>query len=178
MAITNREILQNQVRRIKEKTGSNLELHFTRKFVYLYEVKEEGVFENFAFGSANANRTPAQMIEYLAGLEDAVDTLPKKVYFIKCEVNDHGWHTGYHHFTCKEDAIKLMRRYVARQIWFARSENKKVFLKVMEDSVMDARPGETSQTIFTRIGEDTFEYRIWAADMLYNELPKDMSFNY
>lgn len=78
MAITNREILQNQVRRIKEKTGSNLELHFTRKFVYLYEVKEEGVFENFAFGSANANRTPAQMIEYLAGLEDAIDYFQKQ----------------------------------------------------------------------------------------------------
>ena len=78
MAITNREILQNQVRRIKEKTGSNLELHFTRKFVYLYEEKEEGVFENFAFGSANANRTPAQMIEYLAGLEDAIDYFQKQ----------------------------------------------------------------------------------------------------
>lgn len=180
MAITNREILQNQVRRIKEKTGSNLELHFTRKFVYLYEVKEEGVFENFAFGSANANRTHAQMFEYLAGLEDAIDARPKRVYFIRCEVNDHGWNTGFHHFARLEDAIKLMRNRVARQILNARAENKKIFLKVFGDSVMGdvSKNPERSQTIFVRIDDDTFEYRVWSEELHYSELPKDKCFNY
>lgn len=178
MAITNRELLLNQVKRIREKTGINFNLHMTTSIYYLED-------DDLQVSVDKTPRNASQMLEFLSGFETSYDylqkrkeLLPKKVYFIKCEVNDHGWHTGYHHFTCKEDAIKLMRRYVARQIWFARSENKKVFLKVMEDSVMDARPGETSQTIFTRIGEDTFEYRIWAADMLYDELPKDMSFNY
>lgn len=178
MAITNRDIMQTQLRRINEKAGTNLLLRKASGHWYLCREVNGNELEPYPFSGTKTRRTSAQMLEYLAGLEDAVDTLPKKVYFIKCEVNDHGWHTGYHHFTCKEDAIKLMRRYVARQIWFARSENKKVFLKVQEDSVMDDRPGETSQTIFTRIGEDTFEYRIWAADILYNELPKDMSFHY
>lgn len=169
MAITNKELLLNMVKRINEKLSSNIEL---------FQNKGKFTLAGTPFPITLAGRTSAQMFEYLAGLEDAIDARPQRVYFIRCEVNDHGWHTGYHHFTCKEDAIKLMRRYVARQIWFARSENKKVFLKVQEDSVMDAQPGETSQTIFTRIGEDTFEYRIWAADILYNELPKDMSFHY
>ena len=180
MAITNREILQNQVRRIKEKTGSNLELHFTRRFAYLYEVKEEGVLKNFAFGSADANRTSAQMFEYLAGMEVAIDARPQRVYFIRCEVNDHGWHTGGHHFARLEDAIKLMRNHVAWRIWHARENGKKVFLKIFSDSVMGdmSKNPQRSQTIFIRIGEDTFEYRVWTEELHYSELPKDKCFNY
>lgn len=105
---------------------------------------------------------------------------PQKIYFIRCEVNDHGWVNGFHYFVKLEDAIKLMRQYVARQIWHARDERKKVFLKVFGDSVMDdvSRNPQRSQTIFVRIDKDTFEYRVWSADLRYSELPKDMCFNY
>lgn len=105
---------------------------------------------------------------------------PQRVYFVSCEVNDHGWHTGYHHFTKLEDAIKLMRNHVAWKIWRARGEKKKVFLKVFRDSVMGdvSRNPEESQTIFVRVGKDTFEHRVWCADLHYSELPKELCFNY
>ena len=120
------------------------------------------------------------MSEYLVGLEDAIDARPKRIYFIRCEVNDHGWHTGYHHFARLEDAIKLMRNYVALQIWLARRENKKVFLKVFGDSVMGdiSNSPERSQTIFVRIDNDTFEYRVWCEGLRYSELPKDKCSDY
>ena len=108
------------------------------------------------------------------------DARPQRVYFIRCEVNDHGWHTGYHHFARLEDAIKLMRNHVALQIWRAREDNKKVFLKVFGDSVMNdtSTNPQRSQNIFLRIDNDAFEYRVWSADLNYSELPKDKCFNY
>lgn len=169
--VTNKELLLNMVKRINEKLSSNIEL-----------VQNKGKFTlaETPFQITFAARTSAQMFEYLAGLEDALDAKPKRIYFIRCEVNDHGWVNGFHHFVKLEDAIKLMRQYVARQIWHARDERKKVFLKVFGDSVMDdvSRNPERSQTIFVRIDKDTFEYRVWSADLLYTELPKDKSFNY
>lgn len=177
MAITNREILQNQVRRIKKKTGKNLELHYTNLFCYLYERKDDGTLEE-AFASSKIARKKSEMMDYLAGLEDAIDTMPKKVYFVKCEVNDQGWHSGYHHFTKLEDAIKLMRNYVARQLWYSRRKGKEIFIKTFRDSVMNSLVIEESQTIFVRIGEDTFEYRVWSEELNYSERPKDKCINY
>ena len=43
-----------------------------------------------------------------------------KIYFIKCEVNDKGFHNGMHYFTKLEDCVKHMRSYVARQLMYAR----------------------------------------------------------
>ncbi len=169
--VTNKELLLNMVKRINEKLSSNIEL-----------VQNKGKFTlaETPFPITFVARTSAQMFEYLAGLEDAIDARPKRVYFIRCEVNDKGWHTGFHHFVRLEDAIKLMRNHVARQIWYAREEKKKVFLKVFGDSVMGdvSNSRERSQNIFVRIDNDTFEYRVWSEDLRYSELPKDKCFNY
>jgi len=169
--VTNKELLLNMVKRINEKLSSNIEL-----------VQNKGKFTlaETPFQITFAARTSAQMFEYLAGLEDAIDARPQRVYFIRCEVNDHGWHTGFYHFVHLEDAIKLMRNYVAHQIWWARRENKKVFLKVFGDSVMSdtSTNPQRSQNIFVRIDNDTFEYRVWSEDLNYSELPKDKCFNY
>lgn len=171
MAITNKELLLNWVKRINEKLSSNIEL-----------VQKDGKFTlaETPFPITFAARTSAQMFEYLAGLEDVIDARPQRVYFIRCEVNDHGWKSGYHHFARLEDAIKLMRNHVALQIWRAREDHKKVFLKVFGDRVMSdtSKNPQRSQNIFLRIDYDTFEYRIWSEDLRYSELPKDKCFNY
>lgn len=180
MAITNKEIISNQLKRINEKANTNLLLRKANGYWYLCREVNGNELEPYPFSGTKTRRTSAQMIEYLAGLEDALDAKPQRIYFIRCEVNDNGWVNGFHHFVKLEDAIKLMRQYVARQIWHARDERKKVFLKVFGDSVMDdvSRNPQRSQTIFVRIDKDTFEYRVWSADLLYTELPKDKSFNY
>lgn len=184
MAMTNKEIITNQVNRINEKTGANITLI---KKSNLYSLCKHGT-ENVElptqateeFGGTMTWRTPLQMIEYLAGIEDAIDEGPKRVYFVRCEVNDHGWNTGYHYFARLEDAIKLMRNHVAGRIWYARKEKKNIFIKVFCDSVMGdtSRNPQRSQKIFLRIGNDTFEYRVWVAEFRYSELPKDKCFNY
>ena len=169
--VTNRELLLNMVKRINEKLSSNIELVKNGRMFTLAETP---------FPITFAARTSAQMSEYLVGLEDAIDARPKRIYFIRCEVNDHGWHTGYHHFARLEDAIKLMRNHVALQIWRAREDHKKVFLKVFGDRVMGdvSKDPKRSQNIFLRIDYDTFEYRIWSEELHYSELPKDKCFNY
>lgn len=76
MAITNKEIITNQVKRIKEKTGAKVAIARKRK---LYSLCKAGTEENpfpqapEEFVGINTWRTPLQMIEYLAGLEDAID---------------------------------------------------------------------------------------------------------
>ena len=171
MAITNKEIIQNQLNRINEKLLSNIETTWN---------KGHALLANTPFPVDFTARNSAQMIEYLAGMEVAIDARPKRVYFIRCEVNDHGWNSGYHHFARLEDAIKLMRNHVALQIWRAREDHKKVFLKVFGDSVMGdvSKNPQRSQNIFVRIDYDTFEYRVWSEDLHYSELPKDKCFNY
>ena len=177
--VTNKELLLNKVKRINEKANKDVRLGKSNGTFYLYEMHNGTEFPS-PFESHTTFRTSAQMIEYLAGLEDAIDARPKRVYFVRCEVNDKGWHTGFHHFARLEDAIKLMRNYVARQIWYAREEKKKVFLKVFGDSVMGdvSNSRERSQNIFVRIDNDTFEYRVWSEALNYSELPKDKGFNY
>lgn len=171
MAITNKEIIEGQLRRINEKLLSNIETTWN---------KSHAILANTPFPVDFTARNSAQMIEYLAGMEVAIDTRPQRVYFIRCEVNDHGWNTGYHHFARLEDAIKLMRNHVAWQILRAREDHKKVFLKVFGDSVMGdvSKNPQRSQNIFVRIDNETFEYRVWSEELHYSEVPKDKSFNY
>ena len=184
MAITNREILQNQVQRIKEKTGAKITLIKKRSYYTLCKSgTENGELPPQApdeFCRTMTWRTSAQMIEFLSGLEDAIDTMPKRIYFVKCEVNDKGWISGYHHFTKLDDAIKLMRNHVAWQLGHARREGKKIFIKTFSDSVMGdvSKNPQRSQTIFVRIDEDTFEYRVWSEELNYSEIPPKECFNY
>ena len=64
MAITNKDIINNQLKRINEKLNANIEL-----------VQNSGKFTlaETPFPIMFAARTSSQMIEYLAGLEDAID---------------------------------------------------------------------------------------------------------
>ena len=72
MAITNKEIITNQVNRINEKVDMEFNLNTDETGEYLFLESERPIFENM-----EVYRTEEQMIEYLAGMEDAID------YFIK-----------------------------------------------------------------------------------------------
>ena len=83
MAITNREIMTNQVNRIREKSGANITL--IKKHGGLWTLcksgTENGEFPPQApdeFNGSMTWRTSAQMIEYLAGLEDAINYYAKQ----------------------------------------------------------------------------------------------------
>lgn len=180
MAITNKEIISNQLKRINEKANTNLLLRKANGYWYLCREVNGNELEPYPFSGTKTRRTSAQMIEYLAGLEDALDAKPKRIYFIRCEVNDHGWVNGFHHFVKLEDAIKLMRNHVAWQLGHARREGKKIFIKTFSDSVMGdvSKNPQRSQTIFVRIDEDTFEYRVWSEELHYSEIPPKECFNY
>lgn len=73
MAITNKEIIRNQLKRINAKAKTDFQLVNVCGKLYLSEDK--------TFGKISANftsRTSAQMIEYLAGFEDAINVLLKQ----------------------------------------------------------------------------------------------------
>ena len=73
MAITNKEIIQNQLKRINEKIHTDLVLKRANGHWYLCrEVNGYELTADF-IGGAKTRRTSAQMIEYLSGVEDAVD---------------------------------------------------------------------------------------------------------
>lgn len=73
MAITNKEIIEGQLRRINEKAHTQLVLKRANRHWYLchefngYELPPSPLNESFTM------RTSAEMIEYLRGVEDAVD---------------------------------------------------------------------------------------------------------
>ena len=81
--LTNKEIITNQVNRICEKSGAKVTL--IRKPGGLYTLcksgTENGVMPPQApeeFCQSMTWRTSSQMIEYLAGLEDAIDFFTKQ----------------------------------------------------------------------------------------------------
>ena len=75
MAITNKEIIEGQLRRINEKMKTQIILKKAKSkgYWYLcricndYELPPEPLSGNFT------RRTSAEMLEYLRGVEDAVD---------------------------------------------------------------------------------------------------------
>ena len=73
MAITNKEIITNQVRRINEKAHTNVVPKKSNGMWYLCTIEDGAVFPPYPFSYVNTMRTAPQMIEYLAGLEDAVN---------------------------------------------------------------------------------------------------------
>lgn len=72
MAITNKEIINNQLKRINEKTDMDFVLEGSGDELFLASSNNNVLFDSMEF-----YKTEEQMIEYLAGLEDAID------YFIK-----------------------------------------------------------------------------------------------
>lgn len=72
MAITNKEIINNQLKRINEKTDMDIVLEGSGDELSLASSNNNVLFDTMVY-----YRTGEQMFEYLAGLEDAID------YFIK-----------------------------------------------------------------------------------------------
>ena len=72
MAITNKEIINNQLKRINEKTDMDFVLEGSDDELFLASSDNNVLFDSMEF-----YKTEEQMIEYLEGLEDAID------YFIK-----------------------------------------------------------------------------------------------
>lgn len=76
MAITNKEIINAMLKRIKEKTGAKVAVAKKKSLYTLCKAGTEGNPYPQApeeFTGINTWRTPGEMIEYLAGLEDAID---------------------------------------------------------------------------------------------------------
>lgn len=73
MAITNKEILENQVRRINEKMKTEFVLKRKPKGLwYLCRIVKDYELEPAPLAGLTY-RTTQQMMEYLRGVEDAVD---------------------------------------------------------------------------------------------------------
>lgn len=72
MAITNKELLLNMIKRINEKTDMDFVLEGSGDELFLASSNNNVLFDSMEF-----YKTEEQMIEYLEGLEDAID------YFIK-----------------------------------------------------------------------------------------------
>ena len=74
MAITDREIITNQVRRINEKMKTNFVLEdFNDTDFCLCRKQGEKIMPPFPLSNDIVIRSLSFMIEYLAGVEDAVD---------------------------------------------------------------------------------------------------------
>lgn len=102
----------------------------------------------------------------------------KKVYQVRCEVNDHGFNGGYYLYENAADARQSMRDHIARQIYNARWDGKKIDTIVhYANHVMD-EPGTECEGIFLRIGKDIFDYRVWALELRNKPLEKSRCFNY
>lgn len=69
MAITNKEIINNQLKRINEKLSSNIETKWN---------KGRAILANTPFPVDFTARKPEQLIEYLAGMEEAIDYFTKQ----------------------------------------------------------------------------------------------------
>lgn len=75
MAITNREIMNNQLKRINDKMNTDYVLKKAQSKGYWYLCRVSGEYDMppFPLSGSMTKRTSAQMIEYLAGVEDATD---------------------------------------------------------------------------------------------------------
>ena len=77
--VTNKEILTNQVKRINEKAQTNLILKHQGSIWYLCRIAADGCeLEPPPFGASMTRRKASEMMEYLRGLEDAVDYYTKQ----------------------------------------------------------------------------------------------------
>lgn len=73
MAITNKTIIENQVKRINEMAGTEVVAKRAHGYWWVCIEGTNGVLlPPDPFSKVLTGRTPGQMIEYLAGIEDAV----------------------------------------------------------------------------------------------------------
>lgn len=97
--------------------------------------------------------------------------MSKKVYMVGHECDDKGWKMGYHSFTRPEDAVQLMRDYVAKNIRYSRSQGLVVRnLHVWRDTVMNDA-SEKSQTISYMSDGHFHEFRVWAVNLHSERIP-------
>ena len=73
MAITNKEIINNQLRRINEKTKMKLSIDESGGMFCVCKKNGNKIMPPFPLSNDITYRTSGFMIEYLAGVEDAVD---------------------------------------------------------------------------------------------------------
>ena len=73
MAITNKEVINKKLKRINKKVSMSFNLNANSTGEYLFLQSEKPIFE-----SMECYRTEEQMIEYLAGMEDAIDYFQKQ----------------------------------------------------------------------------------------------------
>ena len=71
--ITNKEIIENQLRRINEKMKTDFQLKRASGHWYLCRSVNDYELPPEPLSNTMTRRTAGQMIEYLAGVEDAVD---------------------------------------------------------------------------------------------------------
>ena len=71
--ITNKETIENQVRRINEKMKTDFVVYGKFEYVMLCRTKGDLQMPPYPLSNALVQRTREQMIEYLSGVEDAVD---------------------------------------------------------------------------------------------------------
>lgn len=91
--------------------------------------------------------------------------MSKKVYMVGHECDDKGWKMGMHAFTLPEQALQLMRDYVAKEIRYSRSQGYKVSrLHIWRDTVMNDA-AENSQTITYICNGHFHEFRVWAINL-------------
>lgn len=104
--------------------------------------------------------------------------MSKKVYVVGHECDDKGWKMGYHSFERAEDAIQLMRDYVAKDIRYCRSQGHVVRnLHVWGDVVMNDS-SEKSQTINYLRNGHFHEFRVWAITLHSERIPAKDVINY
>ena len=102
-----------------------------------------------------------------------------KIYFIKCEVNDKGFHNGMHYFTKLEDCVKHMRSYVAKQLMYARWDGKTADVVEVSDRIMSDGSVDINtyyKSLWVKTDNDIFDYRIWCENV--HEGPINESINF
>ena len=89
--------------------------------------------------------------------------MEREIYQMVSECNDKGWVQGNKFMETPEEALKMMRDWVAYQIWLARRKGIKVTnLHVWEDTVLHTLNVIPSQSVTLTIGDDYWEFRVSA----------------
>lgn len=94
----------------------------------------------------------------------------KEIYSIRVEINDSGWQElPSYYYENAATAVKAMRNIIASKLWMARHYGKKVHhFNVWRDTPTGhcENDGLESQTINVWIGEDLYEWRVFAHKLI------------